>query len=58
MFAHGHVLRVLAARWIGLPVDGGKHFVLDTGALCVLGYYREIPVVRTWNAPPLDSRER
>jgi broad specificity phosphatase PhoE len=58
MFAHGHVLRVLVARWIGLPVDGGKHFVLDTGALCVLGYYREIPVVRTWNAPLLDSRER
>ena len=54
MFAHGHVLRVLVARWIGLPVDVGKHFVLDTGALCVLGYYREIPVVRTWNAPLLD----
>jgi probable phosphoglycerate mutase len=53
MFAHGHVLRVLVARWIGLPVDGGKHFVLGTGTLCVLGYYREIPAVRTWNAPTL-----
>jgi probable phosphoglycerate mutase len=54
MFAHGHVLRVLVARWIGLPADVGKHFVLDTGALSVLGYYREIPVVRTWNAPLQD----
>jgi probable phosphoglycerate mutase len=54
MFAHGHVLRVFVARWIGLPADAGKHFVLDTGALSVLGYYREIPVVRTWNAPLQD----
>src|SRR5262249_10381937 len=37
LFAHGHVLRVLAARWIGLPAGGGQHFLLDTGTLCVLG---------------------
>ena len=40
LFAHGHVLRVLVARWIGLPAGGGQHFLLDTGTLCVLGYYR------------------
>jgi broad specificity phosphatase PhoE len=54
LFAHGHVLRVFAARWIGLPASGGQHFLLDTGTLCVLGYYREIPAVRVWNGPLLD----
>jgi probable phosphoglycerate mutase len=53
LFAHGHVLRVLAARWIGLPVSRGQHFLLNTGTLCVLGYYREIPAVRIWNGPLL-----
>lgn len=51
LFAHGHVLRVLVARWIGLPACGGQHFMLDTGTVCVLSYYREIPAVRVWNAP-------
>src|SRR5262249_51226374 len=54
LFAHGHVLRVLVARWIGLPSGGGQHFLLDTGTLCVLGYYREIPAVKIWNAPLTD----
>jgi broad specificity phosphatase PhoE len=51
LFAHGHVLRVLAARWIGLPPEGGQHFLLDTGTLCVLGYYRNVPAIRIWNGP-------
>ena len=54
LFAHGHVLRVLAARWIGLPAASGQHFLLDTGTLCVIGYYRDIPAVRVWNGPLLD----
>ena len=54
LFAHGHVLRVLAARWIGLPAACGQYFLLDTGTLCVLGYYRDIPAVRVWNGPLLD----
>ena len=49
LFAHGHVLRVLVARWLGLPVSAGQHFMLDTGTLSVLGRYDEIPVVRIWN---------
>lgn len=53
LFAHGHVLRVLAARWIGLPAAFGQHFLLDTGTLCVLGYYRNIPALRVWNGPLL-----
>jgi probable phosphoglycerate mutase len=51
LFAHGHVLRVLVARWIGLPPGAGQHFLLDTGTLNILSYYREVPAVRTWNAP-------
>jgi broad specificity phosphatase PhoE len=51
LFAHGHVLRVLVARWIGLPAAGGQHFLLDTGTLCVLGDYRGVPAVRVWNGP-------
>ena len=54
LFAHGHVLRVFVARWIGLPTGAGEHFLLDTGTLCALGYYREIPAVRIWNGPLLD----
>jgi broad specificity phosphatase PhoE len=55
LFAHGHLLRVFAARWIGLPARGGQHFLLNTGTLCVLGYYHEIPAVRIWNRPLLDE---
>jgi probable phosphoglycerate mutase len=58
LFAHGHVLRVLAARWIGLPAQSGQHFMLGTGTLCVLGYYRGVPAIRVWNgAPHLDEQE-
>jgi probable phosphoglycerate mutase len=61
LFAHGHVLRVLAARWIWLPAGSGQHFLLDTGTLCVLGYYRDIPAVKVWNGPLIgwrDDRQR
>jgi broad specificity phosphatase PhoE len=54
LFAHGNVLRVLVARWIGLPAGSGQHFLLDTGTLCVLGYYRDVPAVRVWNGPLSD----
>jgi probable phosphoglycerate mutase len=49
VFAHGHVLRALAARWIGLPPQAGQHFLLNTATLSVLAYYRDIPAVRIWN---------
>jgi probable phosphoglycerate mutase len=51
LFAHGHVLRTLAARWIGLPPQEGARFLLDTGTLCVLGFYRDARAVKIWNAP-------
>jgi broad specificity phosphatase PhoE len=55
LFAHGHVLRVLVARWLGLSAGAGQHFLLDTGTLNVLAYYRGIPAVKTWNAPVVDG---
>jgi broad specificity phosphatase PhoE len=51
LFAHGHVFRVLVARWIGLPPGAGQHFLLDTATLNVLGYYRDSSAVKIWNAP-------
>jgi broad specificity phosphatase PhoE len=51
LFAHGHVLRVLVARWLGLPPGAGQHFLLDTGTLSVLADYHGIPALKTWNAP-------
>ena len=56
LFAHGHVFRVFVARWIGLPPTHGRHFLLDTSTLSVLGYYRGDPAVRWWNAPIDDGR--
>jgi probable phosphoglycerate mutase len=50
LFAHGHVLRVLAARWLGLPTSGGCHFLLDTATLSVLSYYHGIGAIERWNA--------
>jgi probable phosphoglycerate mutase len=49
LFAHGHVFRVLVARWLGLPPAAGCHFLLDTSTISVLGYYRGIPAVKRWN---------
>jgi probable phosphoglycerate mutase len=49
VFAHGHVLRALSARWVDEPVSFGGRLYLSTGALSVLGFEREVRVIRRWN---------
>ena len=51
LFAHGHVLRVLAARWLGLAPTEGRLFALDPATISILGHERETRVVRRWNEP-------
>jgi broad specificity phosphatase PhoE len=49
LFAHGHILRALAARWVEEPVAFGGRLFLSTGSLSVLGFEREVRVTRLWN---------
>ena len=51
VFSHGHFLRVLTARWLGLEVAGGRLFALDSGTLSTLGFEREQHVIQSWNVP-------
>jgi broad specificity phosphatase PhoE len=48
-FAHGHISRVIGARWIGKTAGDGALLRLDTAAICVLGWERETPVIKLWN---------
>lgn len=50
VFAHGHSLRALTARWLQQPATDGRYYRLDTSTLSVLGYERETPVLLRWNS--------
>jgi probable phosphoglycerate mutase len=52
LVAHGHVLRVLTARWLGLRPADGRLFRLDTGTVSTLGAEHDEPVILSWNVPP------
>jgi len=49
LFAHGHILRILAACWLGLPPEGARYFALGTASISKLGYERETRVIAQWN---------
>ena len=51
LLSHGHISRVIGARWIGLPATGGSHLALGTAAPSVLGAEHGTPVLRQWNLP-------
>ena len=54
LFAHGHVLRILTARWLDLPAAGGRYFALDPAGVGRLGYEHGARVIAAWNlqVPP------
>jgi len=55
LFSHGQFGLALVARWIGLPVAEGQHFLLGTASLSILSYnpaHPEVPVIALWNATP------
>ena len=51
VFAHGHFLRIFAARWMGREAACGQHLALSTGTLSILGYEHDYHVIDRWNAP-------
>jgi len=50
-FGHGHMLRVIGARWVDLPPEDGGLLGLGTGSLCTLGYEHDLPILVHWNEP-------
>jgi broad specificity phosphatase PhoE len=58
LVGHGHLCRVLGARWIGLSAHDGAHLLLSEAAPCVLGAEKGVPVLARWNQPnPATSEE-
>jgi broad specificity phosphatase PhoE len=58
LFSHGHMLRVLGARWLGLAPTGGQLFALGTAALSALGYEHDYRVINVWNQDSYLVREK
>jgi broad specificity phosphatase PhoE len=51
-FAHGHILRVVGARWVQMDVSAGHRFLLGAGSLSVLGFERDVEALQLWNRAP------
>lgn len=51
LFAHGHILRILTARWLDLPPDCGRLFALGTATVSTLGHEHDTRVISQWNLP-------
>jgi broad specificity phosphatase PhoE len=58
LFAHAHLLRILAARWCGLDARAGRLLVLDPASVSILGHEREIRCIERWNLAPTGDAER
>jgi broad specificity phosphatase PhoE len=58
LFAHAHVLRILAARWCELPPNDGRALMLDPASMSILGHERTTPVIERWNMVPIGATER
>lgn len=52
VFAHAHILRIVAARWCGFPASGGRRLTLVPASISVLGHERETRVIESWNRSP------
>jgi probable phosphoglycerate mutase len=58
VFAHAHILRILAARWCGLPPAFGRVLLCDPASVSILGHERDTPAIERWNMVPVGATER
>jgi probable phosphoglycerate mutase len=55
LFAHAHLLRILGARWCGLPASAGRALTINPGGISILGWEHEYRVVERWNLATISG---